>query len=94
MIPVDFKTAEEVGVMHNQAAMVGSKRRHPHVDNPLKMLKVIPIQRTLWLKAYFAQHACNALCFWVKGEQYYCITLVYNIVITDWIPCGVKVRCL
>src|ERR671916_460547 len=42
MIPVDFKTAEEVGVVRNQAANSRIKLSTSIMDNTMKMLKVIP----------------------------------------------------
>src|ERR671932_2696498 len=52
MIPVDFKTAEEVGVIRNQAATGRIKLSTPIMDNTLKMLKVIPDSKNIVVESY------------------------------------------
>ncbi|MDQ3883536.1 MAG: DEAD/DEAH box helicase, partial [Thermoproteota archaeon] len=52
MIPVDFKTAEEVGVIRNQAATGQIKLSTPIMDSTLKMLKVIPDSNNIVVESY------------------------------------------
>src|ERR671924_1040621 len=52
MIPVDFKTAEEVGVIRNQAATGRIKLSTPIMDSTLKMLKVIPDSKNIVVESY------------------------------------------
>jgi ATP-dependent Lhr-like helicase len=52
MIPVDFKTAEEVGVVRNQAANGRIKLSTPIMENALKMLKVIPDSKNIVVESY------------------------------------------
>src|ERR671923_3009220 len=52
MIPVDFKTAEEVGVIRNQAATGRIKLSTPIMQDTAKMLKVIPDSKNIVVESY------------------------------------------
>jgi ATP-dependent Lhr-like helicase len=52
MIPVDYKTAEEVGILRNQAASGNIKLSTPIIDNILKVLKVVPDSKNIVVESY------------------------------------------
>src|SRR5918911_978169 len=52
MIPVDYKTAEEVGILRNQAASGNIKLSTPIIDNILKLLKVVPDSKNIVVESY------------------------------------------
>ena len=52
MIPVDYKTAEEVGILRNQAASGNFKLSTPMIDNILKVLKVVPDSKNIVVESY------------------------------------------
>src|ERR671910_548186 len=62
MIPVDFKTAEEVGVVRNQAAIGQIKLSTPIMDNTLKMLKVIPDSKNIVVESYASRNMLVMHC--------------------------------
>jgi ATP-dependent Lhr-like helicase len=56
MIPVDFKTAEEVGVIRGQAAGGRTKLSTQIMDDTKKMLKIIPDSRNIVVESYIARN--------------------------------------
>src|SRR5919112_13892 len=62
MIPVDFKTAEEVGVVRNQAATGRIKLSTPIMDSTLKMLKVIPDSKNIVVESYTSRNMLVMHC--------------------------------
>jgi ATP-dependent Lhr-like helicase len=56
MIPVDYKTAEEVGEIRNQAANDGVELSTPIMDDTKKALKVIPDSRNIVVESYAARN--------------------------------------
>src|ERR671925_197612 len=62
MIPVDFKTAEEVGVIRNQAATGRIKLSTPIMDSTLKMLKVIPDSNNIVVESYASRNMLVIHC--------------------------------
>ena len=62
MIPVDFKTAEEVGVVRNQAANSRIKLSTSIMDNTLKMLKVIPDSKNVVVESYASRNLLVMHC--------------------------------
>jgi ATP-dependent Lhr-like helicase len=56
MIPVDFKTAEEVGVIRNQAANGLIKLSTPIMDSTLNVLKVIPDSNNIVVESYASRN--------------------------------------
>jgi ATP-dependent helicase Lhr and Lhr-like helicase len=52
MIPVDFKTAEEVGVVRNQAVNGRIKLSTPIMENTMKMLKAVPDSKNIVVESY------------------------------------------
>ena len=62
MIPVDFKTAEEVGVVRNQAANGKIKLSTSLMENTLKMLKVIPDSKNVVVESYASRNLLVMHC--------------------------------
>jgi ATP-dependent Lhr-like helicase len=62
MIPVDFKTAEEVGAVRNQAATGRIKLSTPIMDSTLKMLKVIPDSKNIVVESYTSRNMLVMHC--------------------------------
>ncbi|HKZ61738.1 MAG TPA: DEAD/DEAH box helicase [Nitrososphaera sp.] len=56
MIPVDFKTAEEVGAIRSQAAGGRAKLSTPIMDNTKKALKVVPDSKNIVVESYIARN--------------------------------------
>ncbi len=56
MIPVDYKTAEEVGEIRNQAANDAIKLSTPIMDETKKALKVIPDSKNIVVESYGARN--------------------------------------
>ncbi|HZC88100.1 MAG TPA: helicase-related protein, partial [Nitrososphaera sp.] len=52
MIPVDYKTAEEVGILRNQVASGNIKLSTPIIDNILKVFKVVPDSKNIVVESY------------------------------------------
>jgi ATP-dependent Lhr-like helicase len=62
MIPVDFKTAEEVGVVRNQAVTGRIKLSTPIMDSTLKVLKVIPDSKNIVVESYASRNMLVMHC--------------------------------
>ncbi|HKF26820.1 MAG TPA: DEAD/DEAH box helicase, partial [Nitrososphaera sp.] len=62
MIPVDFKTAEEVGVIRNQAVTGRIKLSTPIMDSTLKVLKVIPDSKNIVVESYASRNMLVMHC--------------------------------
>jgi ATP-dependent Lhr-like helicase len=62
MIPVDFKTAEEVGVIRNQAATGRIKLSTPIMDSTLNVLKVIPDSNNIVVESYASRNMLVMHC--------------------------------
>ena len=62
MIPVDFKTAEEVGVMRNQAANGRIKLSTPIMESTLNVLKVIPDSNNIVVESYASRNMIVMHC--------------------------------
>src|SRR5918912_2252504 len=62
MIPVDYKTAEEVGILRNQAASGNIKLSTPIIDNILKVLKVIPDSKNIVVESYASRNMLVMHC--------------------------------
>ena len=56
MIPVDFKTAEEVGVIRRQAAGGRAKLSTQIMDDTKKALKIIPDSKNIVVESYIARN--------------------------------------
>ena len=56
MIPVDFKTAEEVGAIRSQAAGGRAKLSTPIMDDTKKALKVVPDSKNIVVESYIARN--------------------------------------
>lgn len=56
MIPVDYKTAEEVGELRGQAAGGRTKLSTPIMDDTKKALKVIPDSKNIVVESYIARN--------------------------------------
>src|SRR5918911_1406606 len=56
MIPVDFKTAEEVGVIRNHAANDWIKLSTPIMDSTLNVLKVMPDSNNIVVESYASRN--------------------------------------
>lgn len=62
MIPVDFKTAEEVGVIRNQAASGKIKLSTPIMESTFKALKVIPDSKNIVVENYISRNMLVMHC--------------------------------
>ena len=62
MIPVDYKTAEEVGVIRNQAAAGSIKLSTPIMENMLNVLKVIPDSNNIVVESYASRNMLVMHC--------------------------------
>jgi len=62
MIPVDFKTAEEVGVIRKQAAAGKIKLSTTLMESTLKMLKVIPDSKNIVVESYISRNMLVMHC--------------------------------
>jgi ATP-dependent helicase Lhr and Lhr-like helicase len=62
MIPVDFKTAEEVGVIRNQAASGKIKLSTPIMESTFKALKVIPDSKNIVVESYISRNMLVMHC--------------------------------
>src|SRR5215210_3670589 len=62
MIPVDFKTAEEVGIVRNQAATGRIKLSTPIMDSTLKVLNVIPDSKNIVVESYASRNMLVMHC--------------------------------
>jgi ATP-dependent Lhr-like helicase len=62
MIPVDFKTAEEVGVIRNQAATGKIKLSTPVMESTFKALKVIPDSKNVVVESYISRNMLVMHC--------------------------------
>jgi ATP-dependent helicase Lhr and Lhr-like helicase len=62
MIPVDFKTAEEVGVIRNQASTGLIKLSTPIMDSTLNVLKVIPDSNNIVVESYTSRNMLVMHC--------------------------------
>ena len=62
MIPVDFKTAEEVGIIRNQAANGWIKLSTPIMDSTLNVLKVIPDTNNIVVESYASRNMLVMHC--------------------------------
>jgi ATP-dependent helicase Lhr and Lhr-like helicase len=62
MIPVDFKTAEEVGVVRNQAASGRINLSTPIMDSTLNVLKVIPDSNNIVVESYASRNMLVIHC--------------------------------
>jgi ATP-dependent Lhr-like helicase len=56
MIPVDYKTAEEVGEIRGQAAAGRAKLSTPIMDDTKKALKIIPDSKNIVVESYIARN--------------------------------------
>ena len=56
MIPVDFKTAEEVGAIRSQAASGRAKLSTQLMDDTKKALKIIPDSKNIVVESYIARN--------------------------------------
>lgn len=56
MIPVDYKTAEEVGEIRGQAAGGRAKLSTPIMDDTKKALKIIPDSKNIVVESYIARN--------------------------------------
>ncbi|MFL6372616.1 MAG: DEAD/DEAH box helicase [Nitrososphaera sp.] len=62
MIPVDFKTAEEVGVIRNQAASGKIKLSTPIMESTFKALKVVPDSKNIVVENYISRNMLVMHC--------------------------------
>jgi len=62
MIPVDYKTAMEVGVVRSQAASGTIKLSTPIMDDTLKALKVIPDSKNIVVESYGSRNTLVMHC--------------------------------
>jgi ATP-dependent helicase Lhr and Lhr-like helicase len=62
MIPVDFKTAQEVGVIRNQAASGKIKLSTPIMESTFKALKVIPDSKNIVVENYISRNMLVMHC--------------------------------